>query len=55
LTLGLATGDDPAMGINKRKMENKRKAAAAKGVMTGSGEIAPPDRNAEGLFGYAAQ
>ena len=55
MTLGLATGNDPAMGINKRKMENKRKATAAKSVMTGSGEIAPPDGNGEGLFGYAAQ
>jgi hypothetical protein len=55
LTLGLAAGDDPAMGINKRKMERKRTAAAAKGVMAESGEFAPPDWNGEGLSGYAAQ
>jgi hypothetical protein len=43
------------MGINERKMDNKRKAAAAKGVMTGSGEFAPPDGNGEALSGYEAQ
>ena len=42
-------------GINKRKMESKKKAAAAKGVMAESGEFAPPDGNGEGLSGYAAQ
>ena len=52
---GLAAGGDPAVNINKRTMESKRKAAAAKGVMAESGEFAPPDENGEGLFVYAAQ